>query len=201
MDGKRFDALTLRLASIRLTRGSALRGMGAGALALTGMAKVTEEASARKRAYCACEDADAECTDESAGRKARKRYIREHPCSYKGECRGSGSHNPCQAGAPITVNVNVLNLIGNECDGQSDCGGSGSGLECVEVLGTDICVPLVGGGLGAVCTDDSDCATGRCVSLLCAECDVADICGRDDNAQCCFADADCLEGLCLFPEE
>jgi hypothetical protein len=203
VDGSRFDELTQRLASIRLTRGGALRGLAVSAVTLTGIAKVADEASAgKKRRYCACEDEnDNECTTERAGKRARRRYLRDHQCSYKGACRGSGSHNPCQAGAPITVNVNVLNLIGNECDDQSDCGGSGSGLECLEVSGIDICVPLEGGGLGAVCSEDSDCATGRCVLLLCTACDTADICGRDDNAQCCFADAECLGGLCLFPEE
>jgi hypothetical protein len=185
---------------MRLTRGSALRGLAVSALTLTGMTTVADVAIAgKKKRYCACEDAEAECTDERAGRKARRRYIKQHPCSYKGRCRGSGDHNPCQAGAPITVNINVLDLIGIGCDSQSDCGGSGSGLECVGVLGIDICVPILGGGTGDSCNSDDDCATGRCDGGQCAECDTVDICGSGDNAQCCFVDAECLGGLCLFP--
>ena len=66
MDGPRFDALTQRLASVRLTRGSALRGMAVSALTLTGMAKVAEEARAgKKKNYCDCPDAKATCTNAS----------------------------------------------------------------------------------------------------------------------------------------
>jgi hypothetical protein len=46
VNGPRFDALTQRFASVRLTRARALRGMAVSALTLTGVVKVADEASA-----------------------------------------------------------------------------------------------------------------------------------------------------------
>jgi len=171
--------------------------MAVSALTLTGVVKVAEEASAAKKPYCACEDANDECSTEFAGKKARKKYIKQHPCAYKGECRGSGSGNPCDgAGVDITVNVNVLDLIGDICGDQDDCGGAGSGLECLGL----ICLPILGGSLGDDCASDDECATGRCQGGECVQCPGLDICGSDDdNAQCCVADATCIAGLCVLP--
>jgi hypothetical protein len=193
VDGPRFDALTQRFASVRLTRARALRGMAVSALTLTGVVKVADEASAAKKPYCACQDASATCTDETAGRKARKKYIKQHPCSYKGACRGeTGTHNPCDgAGAAITVNIN---LLGNSCTvGGGECGEPGvTGLECVGL----ICVPV---DLGDVCAADADCSTGRCAGLVCVDCPVVRVCGDGADAQCCVAEAECVDGLCLLP--
>jgi hypothetical protein len=169
VDGPRFDALTQRLASIRLTRGSALRGLAASTLTLAGLATVADEASAAKKPYCACENANSNCTTEFAGRRARKRYIKQHPCSYKGECRGSGSHNPCEdAAVDIDINVNLLNIL---CPLGTECGDSNvTGLICLN---------------------------GRCRPEDCQ--DIVDLCGPNNNLQCCVADATCVAGVCLLP--
>ena len=182
-----------RLAAIRLTRGSALRGLAVSALTLTGMTRLAEEASAgKKRKYCACEDENDECSTERAGRKARRQYLNSHPCAYKGTCRGTGSQNPCEgAGAPITVNVT---LLGDTCTvGGTECGDAEvTGLECSATL---ICVPV---DLGTTCDEDTDCSSGRCTNLLCAaECPEINVCESGDDAQCCVADATCISGLCV----
>ena len=191
MDGPRFDALTQRLASIRLTRSRALRGITVGALTLAGMATVADEASAgKKKKLCKCPDANATCTTDKKSKQGRKRYLKSHPCSYKGKCRGTGTKNPCEgAGAPVTVNTT---LLGAACTvGGTDCG-TGTGLECV----ADVCVPI---DLGDICAEDADCSTGRCAGLVCAECPETDICESGDDAQCCVADATCVGGLCVLP--
>jgi hypothetical protein len=205
VDGKRFDALTQRLASIRLSRKGALRGLVGGVVALTGGAAVTDRVAAGKpKPYCACETATSTCTEATGKKKARKRYIQQHPCSYEGPCRGSGSHNPCDgAGAQITVTVNALDLIGVGCTGNRDCGGNNSGLECLDVVGLGlICVPRSGGTIGDPCNADDDCATGRCdeASGECVNCPEPSRCGSGGNAQCCSLLATCgVLDVCLLP--
>jgi hypothetical protein len=151
--------------------------MAVSALTLTGMAKVAEEANAgKKKNYCDCPDAEATCTNARASRKNRKRYLRDHPCSYKGTCRGSGSHNPCEdAGVNINIDVDLLGLV---CTlGGDECGNANAtGVECV--LGI--------GGLLGTC-QPTDCS------------DVVKVCGTGNDVQCCVADATCIRGLCVLP--
>lgn len=199
MDGSQFDALTRRLTSIRLTRGSALRGMAAGALTLAGMTRIAEEASAGKTRgkYCQCDNGTETCTNEKAGKKARKRHLKQNPCSYKGKCRGTGTHNPCDgAGAPTTGGSDPA--PGTTCTvGGNDCGDSAvTGLECVGAPGqAGVCASL---DLNAVCNADTDCSTGRCTLGVCVECPETSICAPGNDAVCCAVDATCVSGICVL---
>ena len=101
MDGSRFDDLTLRLAAIRLTRGKALRGIAAGALALAGGLGLSRpepvEARCRHAANCTklrhrtCDNNDAciRYKNVDTGRCACIQNICGLACTHGGEC-GSG---------------------------------------------------------------------------------------------------------------
>ena len=193
MDANRFDRLARRLAAARLTRARALRGIAAGAAALAGLGASTGDVSAgRKRKLCHCgDDPTAQCTDEKVSKKARKQHLRDHPCDYKGECRGTGTRNPCQgAGVAITVDVD---LLGDACTvGGTACGDPNeTGLECV----INVCLPI---DLGDACDEDADCGSGRCEDGQCADCPELARCGTGPDRQCCVVDADCVLGLCVL---
>jgi hypothetical protein len=198
VDDKRFDALTQRLASIRLTRGSALRGMVASGLTLVGVTTVADEASAgKKKKYCDCPDDTADCTDAKKSKKGRKRYLSSHPCSYKGTCRGTGSRNPCED-AGTTITVLDTTLLGVDCEISGDeCGDPGeTGLSCV----VDICLPIAVGDICSPGSGEAECAFGSCTGAVCI-CDVASVCENETTGEvrCCVAAADCIEGFCVLP--
>jgi hypothetical protein len=187
VDGHQFDALTLRLTSIRLTRGGALRGMVAGALALAGMTPVTNEASARKKKskVCHCGDtAGATCSTMTVKKKQRKMHLTTHQCDYMGACRGNIT--ACAA-APIIVDGGHL---GDDCTNTNPCA-SNSGLECV----AGFCVPT---DLGNTCTNNGECSTGRCESGACVECPAASVCETTSGAQCCSLSASCVGNVCVL---
>lgn len=197
MEPDRFDHLAQRLARTRLTRLGALRGLAASAAALTGVAAFADGGDAgrrrrrrkKSRNICHCQNATANCETQKVSRTERKRHFREDPCDYKGKCRGTGSMNPCDgAGAPVTVNIN---LLGQSCVAGTDCG-NGTGLECV--LG--FCVPI---DLGDSCNSHDDCSSGRCTNSQCDSCPGIDICGSGNDAQCCLVEADCISDVCVGP--
>jgi hypothetical protein len=186
MDGPRFDELTQRLASIRLSRKRALRGLAAGVAALAGGAAFTDGAKAgKKKPVCHCEAGGA-CTDQRVGKKQRKMHLRDHQCDYLGECR---SDITACAAAPIVVDVDRL---GDPCSNNNPCGAN-SGLRCV----AGFCVPL---DVGDECTNDGECSTGNCENGECAPCPVLSICGSGSTAQCCTVEANCdqTEEVCVL---
>ncbi len=187
MDGSRFDKLTQRLASIRLTRKGAMRGLVGGIAVLTGGAAFTGGVEAGKRKpICHCPEAGASCTDERVSRKQRKAHLRDHQCDYQGTCR---SDIDACAAAPIRIN---LVRLGDACSRNSDCG-SNSGLICD--LGLGVCVPS---DLGRSCTNNGECSTGRCQGGVCVACPAP--CGSGAGAQCCSLLATCgVLGVCVLP--
>jgi hypothetical protein len=202
VDDRRFDALAQRVASIRLTRGDALRGMAASALTLAGLAQVASAQVTDERhrpghrrpvRYCRCDNATETCTNETGTRKQRNQHVRNNPCSYKGRCKGSGTHNPCEdAGTTITV-INTTLLRADCSTDPGVCGNSAtSGLTCI----AGICLPL----LGEVCAVDGDCSAGECAGGACV-CSLISICESEssDAVQCCVAEAECIGGFCVLP--
>jgi hypothetical protein len=189
MDGSRFDALTQRLAAIRLTRQGALRGLVGSVAALTGGAAFTGGVEAgKKKPVCHCEGVT--CGTLRVKKKQRKAHLRDDQCDYQGECRTS--INACAA-APILIDID---LLGEPCSRNSDCGGSNSGLLCD--LGLEVCVPI---DLGNSCTNNGECSTGRCVDNQCAPCPEASTCGTGAGAspQCCSLLATCgVLDLCVL---
>jgi hypothetical protein len=189
MDGSRFDALTQRLGSIRLTRKGAVRGLVGGVVALTGGAAFTDGVKAgKKKPICHCGEAGStSCTDERVSKKQRKAHLRDHQCDYLGACRSD--INACAA-APIVINIDRL---GTPCSNNNPCGAN-SGLRCV----ANICVPI---DLGDSCTNDGECSTGRCEGSVCVECPLLSICGTTNTPQCCTVSASCdlTDDVCALP--
>jgi hypothetical protein len=193
VDADRFDGLARRLAARRLTRSGVLRGMLAGAAALTGLGALAGgvDARPRKRTVCQCPSSGAACGEARLGRKARRRHLRTNPCSYKGACRGTGTRNPCtDAGAPITININLLGIACTT--GGTECG-AGTGLQCI----AGFCVPI---DFGSTCTANDECDAGTCDNGTCGTCDLVSVCESGANAQCCVANADCINGVCVLPD-
>jgi hypothetical protein len=177
MDGPRFDDLTQRLASIRLSRKRALRGLAGGVAALAGGAAFTDRVEAKKgkKSVCHCEAGGA-CSSQRGGKKQRKNHLRNHQCDYLGECR---SDITACAAAPILIDSD--RLVDPTCSDSNPCGGN-SGLRCV----AGICVPI---DLGDSCTNDGECSTGNCENQKCALC--LSICGSGVTTQCCTGEATC----------
>jgi hypothetical protein len=185
VDGPQFDALTQRLASIRLSRKRVLRGLVGGAVALTGGVVFTGETEAKKKkSICHCDTGGA-CATQKVKKKQRKVHLSEHQCDYMGECQGT--INDCQA-TPIIVNINRL---GDPCSSPDDCGGN-SGLECV----AGFCVPI---DLSDDCTNNGECSTGRCDGTVCVECPAASFCQTETGPQCCAIGYHCgAENICVL---
>jgi hypothetical protein len=206
VDGSRFDEFTQRLVSVRLTRGSALRGLAVSALTLTGMVKLADEASAgkRRRPVCHCPTPGEPCTTQRLGRKQRNAHLRNDECDYLGKCRSTIS--ACAAfpiapvidpiGQPCSSNTECGNsgglvctagfCVGATCSSNSQCGNSG-GFRCL--AGT--CVPI---DLGNTCTNNGECSTGQCTGGFCVECTAASLCGTGTSAQCCAIGYHCDTG-------
>jgi len=180
VDGSRFDEFTQRLASIRLTRKAALRGLVGSLAALTSGAAFTDWVEAgKKKPVCHCGDAGStSCTTERVKKKQRKAHLRDHQCDYLGAC--SSDINACAA-APLLVDNDRL---GDPCSNSNPCGAN-SGLTCDPVL--NICVPI---DLGRSCATNGQCSTGQCTLGECADC--LTICGTTSGTpQCCAVDASC----------
>ena len=89
VDGTQFDRLIKRLASTPLNRSKALRGLAASVAAFAGMTIAAEPGAAEERKVCHCEDESrTSCETITVGRNAARRHIRDHPCDYKGRCKG-----------------------------------------------------------------------------------------------------------------
>ena len=194
MDGSRFDALTQRLASIRLSRKRALHGLVGSVAAVAGGAAFTDGAEAKKgkKSVCHCEAGGA-CTTEKVKKKQRKSHLRDHQCDYLDECRSSIT--ACAA-APILIDIDLLD---EPCSRNSDCGGANSGLLCDLGLALPVCVPS---DLGKDCQNDGQCRTGRCEGGVCVACPGARVCGTGVDTQCCRGLAVCVPGLidlCVLP--
>lgn len=90
MDDTTFDDLILRLASARLTRATALRGLAAGALGAAAGITTPAEARHRKKkrkSVCLCPTAQAaSCTTRKA-RKKQARKLASQACNYAGKCQ------------------------------------------------------------------------------------------------------------------
>jgi hypothetical protein len=160
MDGTRFDRLIKTIATQRVSRLTALRGLAAGGVAaLTGMSLVGEEAEAakkkgsqKKRKACDCQSADPNtCSDKTLSRRRRKKLLRNNLCAYAGRCKSgvSGCQRVgCQIDADCTSGLVCINNICQSRGGGAGCspptnirGSCPEGQVCNTF---SICVPAVG---------------------------------------------------------
>jgi hypothetical protein len=189
MDGSHFDALTQKLAVIRFTRKSALRGLVGGFAALTGGAVFTGGVEAGKKKWiCHCGTGPT-CTDEQVSRTQRNAHLRDHQCDYRGECRDwEPIASTACAAAPIPYSTDTyeLSCVPNSTGYKRTCF-KGSGLECVPGPGYSHCQPI---DLGRSCTNNGECSTGRCEGGKCVNCPDPSTCG-DTFQQCCTPLATC----------
>ena len=222
MDDRSFDALSKAVTETWQSRRSVLGRLGLGALAAAGIGAgaTFEETDAkkkvRKRKLCVCtDDTVGSCKTKKVKRRKFKKITKKNPCSYGGKCNGT---NPCTsptAGFPIAPDVTNVANISVACPQGTEC--TGGVTTCVAGLCLSVCVgtgqstcPAGFSCLGLVCLPDdvanavtcvtgADCDTGRCDdNLLCALCPVAAVCGEAGSEQCCVAEAECINDLCVI---
>src|SRR5829696_4096627 len=115
MDGTQFDRLSKRLATQRVSRLTALRGLAAGAVAsVTGVRLLGEEAAAKnnhEQKIRICHRSSA--TDPGVSKKLKKdkaqKHLKRHPFDTKGRCTATPvtpvtpviPATTCAAGAPV----------------------------------------------------------------------------------------------------
>jgi hypothetical protein len=153
MDGTKFDRLIKSIATQRVSRLTALRGLAAGAVAsFTGLTLFGEDGEAkdgkktRKRRICHRTSA----TDPGVNRRLKvkkaKRHLRNHQFDTKGRCSAVPAPTTAAPG-PTTAPP-----VGADCTVDADCGG---GLICL-------------GGKCRLCQNnnqcpgDQICITGQC---------------------------------------
>lgn len=224
VDDRSFDALSKAVTGTWPSRRAVLSRLGLGALAAIGISRGTtvEEADAkkrksRKRKICLCTgDTAGSCKTKKVKRRKLKKTFKKNPCSYGGKCNGS---NPCAppptAGFTIAPDVVSVTNISVACPQGTEC--TGGVTTCVSGLCLSVCVgtgqstcPTGFSCLGLVCLPDdvanavtcvtgADCDTGRCDdNLLCALCPAAAVCGEAGSEQCCVAEAECINDLCVI---
>ena len=142
VDGSQFDTLIKRLASTPLNRSTVLRGVAASVAALAGVTRATEPGSAEETKICHCKDESrTSCDTKEVGRQAARRHLRDHPCDYKGECKGRSG---CCLENGVTCTSRQTCCSGN-C--QSNC------LPCKTN--------------GTICGFNSECCSGKCNNGTC----------------------------------
>jgi hypothetical protein len=189
MDGPRFDQLIKGIATQRVSRLTALRGLAAGGVAaLTGMSLLAEEAEAAKKKRKVCLCTATSCQTKRV--KNRKKVIqRNAPCAYKGKCT---SLNPCAARVGCQTNADCsgglacVNNICVNCTADAQCGG---GLVCVNGL----CQVRV--GCSPADNTQGSCPAGQICNLQ-AIC-VAGCTGTGQGT--CPANLICVNGQCQVP--
>ena len=137
MDGTQFDTLVKRLASTPLNRSTALRGLAASVAAFAGVTLAAKPGAAEERKVCHCEDESrASCDTITVGKKAARRHIRDHPCDYKGKCKG-------RSGCCLAISTPCTSRL-------TCCSGNCQGT----------CRPCK--SEGTFCGFNSECCSGKC---------------------------------------
>jgi hypothetical protein len=165
-----FQTLLKRLATTRLTRANALRGLAASA-ALAGVQLAREPGAAKKkrrngktRQVCVCADATTASCRTTTVKASKAKTLARKRCNSKGPCQGVSG---CAAGgtAPeLTFCVNAADCgtdaEGKMCACRTDATNqrictriSGRFLAtgtCADCQGAEQCTPVVSGGVECV---------------------------------------------------
>jgi hypothetical protein len=193
LDAKRFDDMVKQVATTRLTRLSALRGLAAaGIAALTGVRFAAEQGDAKKsggkrRKVCHCGNSPTNCQTKKKSKRAVKRHLRKHACDHKGSCQSTNPRCPAPTSIPSSASNPQCQVGGTACPGGLTCvaiaTGSTSGI-CLQVSAT--CVP----GSQSTCAAGETCITIGAVNV-CAPVSF----GGGPGAPCTTG-ANCLTGFC-----
>jgi hypothetical protein len=176
MDATTFDQLIKRLATTRLTRLTALRGLAAGGVAaLTGVRLFSEDGRAKKpnrnpQRFKVCLCSPASCKTVAKKKEKVKKLLKKNACAYKGKCT---LVNPCVATlTPLTptppppppgFNCTTAGCVGERagliCDtGTGQCVNCTSYTQCGSVTGAGARACLAGLCRGGeACTSDPQC--------------------------------------------
>ena len=197
MDGTTFDQLIKRIATKRITRLTALRGLAAGGVAtLTGVGLITEEARAKKnnnndkkKRVCNCTSADpATCLSQKKKKKARNRLLRSNPCAYKGRCQTGVSGCAAPLGcSPATNTTQGSCLAGQICSTQAICVAG-----CTGTTNTQGSCPS-----GQVCVIAAGQTTGQCQNQALGCSPNTNTQGSCLSGQICNANSICVPTGCL----
>ncbi len=128
MNGTKFDQLIKTIATQRVSRLTALRGLAAGAVAgLTRLSLSADEAGAaddKKRRVCVCSSCDpASCDTKKKEKKKVKRILRRNACAYKGKCQAGRAGCVCQTPLPppTTTPTPTTPVPGFSCTSNAEC--------------------------------------------------------------------------------
>ena len=192
MDGSRFDTLVKALATTRLTRSHALRGLAASAAALAGVRLTAERGTAKKNnkqeiRICVCADANpSTCKTQKKEKAKAKKTLRRNPCAYRGRCLNgvsgcAGSLTGPQGPAGPPGPGAVLGVCPAPCPTCETCNPATG--ECAVDPGRN-------GQAGTGCAAPNVCCNGTCCVGV-HQCNIAGTCAT--CAQVC--DANCT--LCV----
>ncbi len=223
MDGTQFDQLVKRLATTRLTRLTALRGLTVGAVtALSGVGLGREEAGAKKKnrdekeiRICNCPGTDpAQCKTQKKEKSKAKKTLRRNPCAYRGRCQSGVSG--CTATVPISPPPGPQCNNNGQCSGGQVCEGGqcvactadpqcGGGLVCLSGA-CQTPPPCAFVGLQVACSSNADCCTSStgavCEDNLCPSAGNI-VCCKPDGESCettcdCCGENFCVDDICVF---
>jgi hypothetical protein len=157
MDGNTFDHLIKQLATTRVSRLTALRGLAGGAVAaLTGVELSRDDVDAaddkktRKRRVCLCATADPGTCNTKKVKARKARRVARRACNYKGRCRAGVSGCPAASPAPPGFNCNA-----------AGCVGANAGLVCNTTTGQCVNCQTF-----ADCSGLQACFSGRCQGFV-----------------------------------
>jgi hypothetical protein len=199
VDGTRFDQLITHMATQRVSRLAALRGLAVGAVAsVTGLRLLGEEALAKhnhEKKIRICHRSSA--TDPGVSKKLKKdkakKHLKRHPFDIKGRCSAAAP-----AGLQCTNN--------NDCTGGLVC----IGQRCVSCTADVQCsggLVCLGGacqtrppGPPPECMTNNQCSGGRvCVGGACVNCDFEANVNQCGGGQICAENGQCSGGQACDP--
>jgi Cys-rich repeat protein len=197
MEGSHFDQLTKRLATQRVTRLTALRGLALGALAaLTGAGLLGEEAGAKNKKgekkirICHRTSASDVGVTKRLKKSKAKKELRRHPFDTRGRCSATPApgpqctnNNDCTGGLVCIGQQCVACTLDAQCPGgqvciSGRCQTPVTPPECQtnnQCSGGQVCV----GGACVACTLTSQCAGQVCLGSRCV------------GGEACMGDAPC----------
>jgi hypothetical protein len=184
VDGTQFDNLIKRLSAMPLTRGKALRGLAAGAAALTGVTLATQPGDAKNRH----EKEVRICVWSATGGQSKKldkdkakKTLRRNACARKGSCSGA---NPCPTGVPTGTGTGT-GIVSPIRRDALPVGSTPVGFACLDNTGCSADLVCFGGTCQA-CTETPQCRGGQ-------ECSIAP---GNAGGVCCEAGFGCA-GACV----
>jgi hypothetical protein len=165
MDGSHFDTLVKTLATTRITRLTALRGLAVGALAAAIGSADPDDAAAKGRKCGQCKKS--QCHPKNGKKRCRcKKKANGTSCSIAGVPSAICSFGSCVASAtpvppgpppPAEIPATCRDGVKNGSESDVDCGGP----DCPRCT------------TGKRCNSRADCTTAFCLNNVCTACEAS----------------------------